>query len=63
MERLLRVAEVAALLRISKSSIYRLVSCHAIPCVRIGSRVVFRESDIERWVEEQTITDRKVERQ
>lgn len=55
MEKLLRVREASDLLRISKSGIYSLVSRHAIPCVRIGTRVLFRESDLERWLEEQLV--------
>ena len=55
MDRLLRVSEAAALLRISKSGIYRLATRHEIPHLRLGARVLFRERDLEQWVQEQMV--------
>ncbi len=49
---LLRPAEVAAVLRISRSSVQRLVESGALPSLRFGGIVRIRESDLVRFVEE-----------
>lgn len=60
---IMTVAEVAAMLRISKSKVYELmhertrsgeVRSNPIPSLRIGSSVRFRESDVEAWIEKLT---------
>jgi predicted DNA-binding transcriptional regulator AlpA len=57
---ILTVGEVAAMLRISKSKVYELTNERTrsgdvreapLPCVRIGSSVRFRTSDVEAWIE------------
>jgi excisionase family DNA binding protein len=50
--RLLRVDEVADLLRTTKKGIYAMVARRQIPgTVRIGRRVLFRGSDLMRWLD------------
>jgi excisionase family DNA binding protein len=52
---LLSYDELAALLNISKNSIYALVSRKRIPFVRIGPRTVrFIVADIETWLDERS---------
>jgi excisionase family DNA binding protein len=57
---ILTVAEVAALLKLSKSQIYEMTNKRTrtgsirenpIPCLKIGGSVRFRKSDIEAWLE------------
>lgn len=54
------VDEVAAMLKISKSSVYELtnertrsgdIREHPLPVLRIGSSLRFRKSDVEAWIE------------
>lgn len=57
---ILTVAEVAAMLKFSKSQVYELAKActrtgevreNPLPCVRIGSSVRFRREDVEAWIE------------
>lgn len=57
---ILTVAEVAALLKISKRHVYELTQERTksgdlrenpIPCLRLGASVRFRKSDVEAWIE------------
>ena len=52
MEKLFRVQEAADILRVSKSGLYAMVASKKIGHVRLGCRVLFREGDLERFVEE-----------
>lgn len=52
MERLLTVQDVAALLSVSRPTVYRYVAEQKLPNVRLSGGVLrFRECDIEHWVE------------
>lgn len=52
MDRLLSIAEVAALLQVSRATIYRLTDDEGLPFVRIGDRTRrFRESEVEAWLD------------
>ena len=57
---ILTVDEVAALLRISERHVYEMsrkrtrsgdIRQDLIPCLRLGSSVRFRKSDVEAWIE------------
>lgn len=48
----LTVAEAADYLRCSTGRVYQLVSARRIPFAKDGSRVLFRRSELDRWVEE-----------
>ncbi len=48
----LTVDDVAALLRISKKSIYGLVERHVIPHLRIGKHLRFLPADIYKWMQQ-----------
>ncbi len=49
-ERLLTIPDIAALLRISRTTVYRLVEARKIPFVRVGGLVRFTKTDIERYL-------------
>jgi excisionase family DNA binding protein len=52
---ILTIPEVARYLKISKSKIYRLLSKKEIPHIKIGRNVRIRQTDLQTWVEKQTI--------
>lgn len=57
MERLLTVRDVAALLSVSRPTIYRYVNEHELPHVRLSGGVLrFREREVEFWVDEHVVS-------
>ena len=52
-EPLIRTAEVARILGIGVSTVYRLVETRQLPCVRLGSAIRFRRSTLEKLIEAQ----------
>ncbi len=48
--RYLTVSEVAALLRVSNMTVYRLVSSGALPAVRVGRSVRLRAEDVDDYL-------------
>ena len=52
LQRLLKAAEVAEILNISKSMAYRLMQTEEIPCVSIGNAKRVRLIDLERYVQQ-----------
>ncbi len=59
MTRLLTAQEVAELLAVPPSFVYRLAREHRIPAVRLGERYIrFEAEAIERWIAAQSADDR-----
>lgn len=52
---LLTVAEVAAAMRVSNMTVYRLIKGGELPAVRVGKNYRLRESDLERFLEERSV--------
>lgn len=52
---LLRATEVAALLSVSRSAVYRLAESGALPRVAIGESVRFRVEDVEAFIAQRRI--------
>jgi excisionase family DNA binding protein len=48
--RYVTVAEVAALLRVSNMTVYRLVQAGQLPAVRVGRSYRIREEDVDSYV-------------
>lgn len=48
----LTIEELSRYLRISKSTLYKQVREHKIPCQKIGRRWRFRKTAIDRWLDE-----------
>lgn len=48
----LTIEELAAYLKISKSTLYKLTRRGEIPCQKIGRHWRFRKEAIDRWLEE-----------
>jgi excisionase family DNA binding protein len=51
--RFVTVGEVAAALRVSTMTVYRLVQSGQLPAVRIGRSYRIREEDVDRYLGEQ----------
>jgi excisionase family DNA binding protein len=54
--RYLTVSEVAALLRVSNMTVYRLVSSGALLAVRVGRSVRLRAEDVEEYLRSRLTT-------
>ncbi len=52
MEKLVSIKEIAELTGLSVSSIYKRTSIGAIPYYKVGKRVLFKPSEINRWLED-----------
>jgi excisionase family DNA binding protein len=50
---LLTVTEVAATLRVSNMTVYRLINTGALPAIRIGRSFRIREGDFSRYLADQ----------
>jgi predicted DNA-binding transcriptional regulator AlpA len=50
---LLNTNETAKTLSICTKTLWTLTKQGAIPCVRIGARVLYHPKDLERWIESQ----------
>ena len=53
--RLLTVAEVAASMRVSNMTVYRLIKSGDLPAVRVGKNFRIREADVERYLAERAV--------
>jgi excisionase family DNA binding protein len=48
--RFLTVAEVAATLRVSNMTVYRLIAAGQLPAVRVGKSYRLREDDVDKYL-------------
>ena len=58
MDDLMTLAEVAAYLRLSKDTVYRMASGGKLPASKVGSQWRFRRDDVDQWLE----THRNIQR-
>lgn len=49
-DRLLTVGEVAALMRVSNMTVYRLIKAGDLAAIRVGKNYRIRESDVNRYL-------------
>ena len=56
-DRLLTVAEVAATMRVSNMTVYRLIKSAQLPAIRVGKNYRIRESDVDRYLSELSVLD------
>ena len=49
-DRLLTVGEVAATMRVSNMTVYRLIKNGDLPAIRVGKNYRFRESDMNTYL-------------
>jgi excisionase family DNA binding protein len=57
-EPLLTADEVAALLRVPRSTVYELTRTRRLPHVKVGRRTLFVRTDLETWVVASRVTPR-----
>jgi excisionase family DNA binding protein len=57
-EPLLTADEVAALLRVPRSTVYELTRTRRLPHVKVGRRTLFVRADLETWVVASRVTPR-----
>jgi excisionase family DNA binding protein len=53
------VAEVAATMRVSNMTVYRLIKTGELPAVRIGKNYRIREADVERYLQDRSVNVRE----
>lgn len=51
MERLMTLGEVAAYLRVSNDTVYRMANTGTIPTSKVGNQWRFRREDVDAWLE------------
>ena len=54
-DRLLTVGEVAATMRVSNMTIYRLIKSGQLAAIRVGKNYRIRESDVDGYLSERTL--------
>ena len=54
-EPLLTADEVAALLRVPRSTVYELTRTRRLPHIKVGRRTLFVRGDLDAWVIEQRV--------
>jgi excisionase family DNA binding protein len=59
LDKVLTIEELAAYLKISKSTLYKLVQNGEIPGQKVGKHWRFRRDIIDRWMAENTVTTRR----
>jgi excisionase family DNA binding protein len=55
-ENLMTVKEVAALLRVSPQTLYKMLEQRSIPAVKVGSQWRFDRDQIREWIRKQSET-------
>jgi len=59
-EPLMTVEDLAAFLRLRRSTLYELVRAGRVPHVRLGRHIRFERSEIARWLTEQHKKERRL---
>ena len=54
-DRLLTVMEVAALMRVSNMTVYRLIKAGQLAALRVGKNYRIRERDVHRYLSDRTV--------
>ena len=54
-DRLLTVGEVAATMRVSNMTVYRLIKGGEVAALRVGKNYRIRESDVDRYLSERSV--------
>jgi excisionase family DNA binding protein len=54
------IGDVAAYLKVTDRTIYRLAAANKIPAFKVGGMWRFLKQDIEAWIKTQSSQDRKI---
>ena len=61
---LMTLDEVAAYLRLSKDTVYRMAQSGKIPASKVGTQWRFRQTDVDAWLEQnKNVTSKDKERE
>ncbi|GAC1363501.1 MAG: hypothetical protein NVSMB32_05160 [Actinomycetota bacterium] len=55
-DHLLTVSEVAAMMRVSNMTVYRLIKAGQLAALRVGKNYRIRESDMNQYLNERSVT-------
>jgi len=55
--RLLTVAEVASVMRVSRMTVYRLIRRGQLKAIRVGRNYRVRENDLDEYLESQAVSN------
>lgn len=47
------LADLAAVLGISKATAYRMAEQERIPCIRLGKRIILSRKHLEQWIDQE----------
>ena len=56
---LMTIEEVAAYLRLSKDTVYRMAQTGRIPASKVGTQWRFRQGDVDGWLDENRNVNRR----
>lgn len=59
MEKLLTLQQIATILQISETTLYKLARNGKIPAIKVGNQWRFKMEDIDKWLESQKLTQGK----
>jgi excisionase family DNA binding protein len=54
-DRLLTVAEVAGIMRVSNMTVYRLIKSGDLAAIRVGKNYRIRESEVDRYLQDRQV--------
>lgn len=52
--KLLTIEEAAKVLRVYRTTVSRMISAGELPCIRVRSRKLIREQDVQAFIDNQT---------
>ena len=55
MERLISIQEASVLLGLKVPTIYKKICRRELPHIKLGGKVLFRPSELERWVQKHSV--------
>ena len=58
-DQIMIVRELAEYLKIAEKTAYRFASEGKVPAFKVGSAWRFRKSEVDRWIKEQEISNKK----
>ncbi|MBU1044535.1 MAG: helix-turn-helix domain-containing protein [Candidatus Omnitrophica bacterium] len=59
MEKLLTVPQVCELLQVSQALVYKWEYYGFVPYIKLGTKLSFKQSKLERWIEDRQAKGRK----
>ena len=54
-EKILNIREAAELTRLTVNTLYAYTARRKIPFIKLGAKVLFRQSDLEKWIDQHRV--------